>query len=144
MDLGSRTAVELERTPDGRRFAVSRGIATDRDTCWDLLTDTRRWPEWGPSVRDVDCAERYVSSGTTGHVRTVGGVRLPFEITTCEDYRWTWTIGRIPATGHRVEGNRPCRIVFEVPPLAAGYVPVCGKALRRLASLADDPADSTS
>jgi hypothetical protein len=48
------------------------------------------------------------------------------------------TTSPIPATGHRVEpvdGDR-CRVVFEVPLPAAGYVPICRRALDRIAKLA--------
>ena len=129
--------VEREQTPDGRRLAVSRHIDADAEACWDLLTDTGRWPEWGPSIRDVDCERRYIREGTTGHLRTVGGIRVPFEVTACGDDRWRWQVARIPATGHRVEGEDPSRVVFEVPLLAGGYVPACAKGLQELARLAD-------
>jgi hypothetical protein len=51
--------------------------------------------------------------------------------------RWTWRVARVPATGHRVDplGDR-CRVSFEVPLVAAGYVPVCRRALDNVASLA--------
>jgi len=43
----------FERTPDGRRLVVSRTVEADPDAVWDLLTDTTRWPDWGPSVAGV-------------------------------------------------------------------------------------------
>ena len=70
--------VEYERTTDDRRLAVSRRIDAPGRVCWRLLTDTERWPEWGPSIRGVDCDQRYIERGTTGHVRTAGGLQLPF------------------------------------------------------------------
>lgn len=131
----------LEDTPDGRRVVVARGIATGRETAWDLLTDTDRWPEWGPSVRAVECDRRSIEAGTTGRVRVPGGFWIPFEITACRPYRWTWHVGKIPATGHRVDApargspEEGCRVVFELPVLAAGYAPVCLRALGRIESL---------
>jgi hypothetical protein len=125
----------IERTRDGRRLCVSRPIDAPAETLWDLLTDTTRWPEWGPSVRDVECEHRYISEGTTGRVKTVGGIWVPFEITGCSGRRWTWTVARIPATGHRVSGDRPCTATFEIPLLAFGYAPVCGRALQKLARI---------
>ena len=143
--MGLRTtltdaAVAVERTPDGRRVCVSRRVDAPRETCWDLLTDTDRWPDWGPSVRAVECDSRYIDAGTTGRVKTVGDVWLPFEVTACRDYRWTWRVARIPATGHRVDavGDGSCRPVFEIPLLASGYAVVCANALQELALLADD------
>jgi hypothetical protein len=140
--------VATERTPDGRQVIVARGVDAPREAAWDLLTDTERWPDWGPSVRAVECDQRFIQPGTTGRVRLPGGVWLPFEIATCAKYRWTWRVARVPATGHRVdppaEGTDEgrCRIVFEIPPLAAGYVPVCMRALGRIVSLLEDNPSS--
>jgi hypothetical protein len=126
----------IERTPDGRRLCVRREFDAPAAVLWDFLTDTRRWPEWGPSVRAVDCEQRRITAGTTGRVETVGGLWVPFEVTHCRDRRWTWRVAKIPATGHRVEGERPCRVTFEIPVLAGGYAPVCARALQDLARLA--------
>ncbi|WP_254534742.1 SRPBCC family protein [Halomarina litorea] len=147
----------LARTPDGYRIEVGRRVGASTEACWEVLIDTHRWPEWGPSVRAVECddGERYIQYGTRGRVQLAltGGPWAPFEVTACADYRWTWRVGvpagdamrnvldaapRVPATGHRVEplGANACRVVFEVPPLAAGYVPVCRRALDRIEELA--------
>jgi hypothetical protein len=131
--------MERRRTPDGLRLAVTRRVAADRETVWELLTDTRRWSEWGPSVRAVDCPRRYIEAGTTGRVRLPGGLWLPFRIDSCRDYRWTWRVARVPATGHFVEpATRGCRVGFELPPFAVAYVPVCRRALGRLRTLAEN------
>lgn len=135
----------VEQTPDGRRLCVSRSIPVCRESAWDVLTDTEQWPAWGPSVRAVESSDRYVERGTTGRLKTPVGVWLPFEIPSCENYRWTWRVAKIPATGHRVDRlgeksdieNR-CRVVFEVPLLAAGYAPVCQRALQRIESVLTD------
>jgi len=134
--------VERRRTPDGRRLAVTRQVRAGREAVWDLLTDTERWPDWGPSVRAVDCDRRYIQAGTTGRVRVPGGLWLPFEVETCRDYRWTWRVARVPATGHFVEPvegakDSTCRVGFELPLYAVGYAPVCRRALGRLADLAE-------
>lgn len=157
--------VGLADTPDGRRIEVARRVDAPREDCWDLLRDTTRWPDWGPTVREVECPTRYVEAGTTGRVRTVAGW-VPFEVTTCADYRWTWTVGapesarflnaldlspRVPATGHRVDAVTErvdgrtrvapdaCRVVFEVPLWGVGYVPVCERALGTIARLVTEP-----
>jgi hypothetical protein len=89
---------------------------------WELLIDTRRWPEWGPSVARVDYADRYIGPGVTGRVQAAFGLWVPFQITkfTAGQY-WHWRVADIPATGHRVESIGPniCRVLFEVPWLAA-------------------------
>jgi uncharacterized protein YndB with AHSA1/START domain len=134
----SRTRARVERTPDGRRLVVSRVVRAPADAAWDLLTDTERWPEWGPSVEGVDAPTRYIEAGTRGRVVVAGvGLRVPFTVTACEPYRWTWEVARVPATGHVVTplGSDRCRVAFEVPLAAAGYAVVCRRALARVADL---------
>ncbi len=43
--------------------AVNQKINAAADEVWDLITDTRRWPQWGPSVQAVRCSERYIHEG---------------------------------------------------------------------------------
>nr|WP_152415742.1 SRPBCC family protein [Halococcus saccharolyticus] len=129
--------LSFERTPDGPRLVVSREVDAAPAVVWNLLTDTHCWPEWGPSIVGVACEERFVRAGTRGHVRTVGGLELPFHVTECTDRRWTWRVAGVPATGHRVEPLREgCRVAFEVPPLAAAYTLVCWRALATIDQLA--------
>lgn len=106
---------------------------------WELLVTPDRWPEWGPSVRAVDCADEQIQAGTTGKVRAPGGLWIPFEITHCraptdkQAGRWTWRVAKIPATGHRIEPEHEgCRVVFEIPPVAAAYALVCSRALTQI------------
>lgn len=131
--------VSLRRIDGRRRLVVSRVVEAPAEDVWDLLTDTERWPEWGPSVSAVTATDRYIQTGTTGEVRTPIGVSVPFEITHSEPYRWTWTVARIPATGHRVDrlADDRCDVAFELSPLAAGYVPVCRRALDRIAGIVE-------
>ena len=104
---------------------------------WRLLTDTSRWPEWGPSVSRVECTERHIGP----RVQTVIGLWLPFRITECTDGRhWSWEVAGIPATGHRVEALGPdrCRVVFEVPLLAAPYLAVCRLAVQKIRTILEE------
>jgi hypothetical protein len=106
---------------------------------WRLLTDTHAWPHWGPSVRAVDAPHRYINAGMRGRVQTTPGLWLPFAITGWEEGRsWAWRVGGVPATGHIVSATGPdtCRITFTIPAWAPFYVPVCRKALTKLAALA--------
>jgi uncharacterized protein YndB with AHSA1/START domain len=130
------TDVGLERMPDGRRLVVSRTIDAPADEAWELLIDTRRWPDWGPSVRAVDADRRVIDGETSGRLELPGGLWLPFEITSCVDRRWTWEVARVPATGHFVEQRGTgCRVGFELPVLASGYAPVCVRALEKIERL---------
>lgn len=130
--------LSYERIDGKRRLLVHRTVGAPADRAWDPLVDTDRWPEWGPSVRAVEAADRRIRRGTTGRVRTPVGLWLPFEITGFEEYRWTWEVSRVPATGHRVDPRGPerCRVAFELPVLAAGYAPVCERALDRIERIA--------
>ncbi|WP_372911044.1 SRPBCC family protein [Salinigranum sp.] len=137
-------AVGVERRAGRRSVVVSRVVDASEARVWDLLTDTTRWRDWGPSVAAVDAPTRYIETGTTGRVRVAGvGVWVPFEVDSYVDgaeKRWTWTVARVPATGHRVESvgvDDQCRVAFEVPLLAAGYVPVCRRALDRIAAIVE-------
>ncbi|WP_436928907.1 SRPBCC family protein [Halosimplex halobium] len=135
----------IERTPDGRRLVVDRVVGADAETAWAVLTDTEQWPEWGPSVTAVRSRDRYIEPGSRGEVQVAGGPWVPFEVDTCADYRWTWRVARIPATGHAVTplGDDRSRVAFEIPLLAGGYAVVCRRALDRIASLAERDELST-
>ena len=105
------------------------------DRVWDLITDTHSWPLWGPSVRTIDCPQRYIHAGCAGRVRTPVGIWLPFVVTAFEPGTyWDWRVAGIRATGHRVERVGPdrCRLAFSVPIWAAFYGPVCHLALVRI------------
>ena len=133
-------AMDTRETPSGRRLVVSQYVPADRGTVWELLTDTERWPDWGPTVTDVESEDRVVRAGTTGRVQLPIGLWLPFEVTSCGEHRWTWDVARIPATGHRVEREgEGCRVGFELPLYAAGYALVCRRALARIETLATEP-----
>jgi hypothetical protein len=136
------SAVGVKRTASGRRLVVSRVVDAPAAAAWAVLTEVSQWPAWGPTVAAVDCPVRRIEAGTTGRIRVAGvGLWAPFEVDAYVDTeaekRWTWRVARVPATGHRVDplGDR-CRVSFEVPLVAAGYVPVCRRALDNVASLA--------
>jgi uncharacterized protein YndB with AHSA1/START domain len=135
----------IERTPDGRRLVVDRVVGADADAVWTVLTDTEQWPEWGPSVTAVRSRDRYIEAGSSGEVQVAGGPWVPFEVDTCADYRWTWRVARIPATGHAVTplGEDRSRVAFEIPLLAGGYAVVCRRALDGIAALAEGDELST-
>jgi hypothetical protein len=51
---------------------------------WRLITDTHTWPHWGPSVRAVDCTERFIRAGSSGRIRTPMGIWVPFAVESFE------------------------------------------------------------
>ncbi|OYR71079.1 SRPBCC family protein [Halorubrum ezzemoulense] len=135
-DRDSETAVVRE----GTTLAVGRDIDAPPERTATALRDTRRWPDWSPSVGGVESTDRYVESGTTGRVR-VADAWVPFRVTAATRLRWDWRVAGVPATGHRVdrypEDPGRCRAVIEVPLVAAPYVPVCRRALDKFAALVE-------
>jgi hypothetical protein len=125
---------------------VDRFVPAAPEVVWDLLVDTSRWPEWGPSVTAVELDYAHathattarITAGSTGRVRTAVGVWVPFRITGFNDgRRWSWNVAGIPATSHTVEpAPGGCRVGFGVPLLAAPYALVCRVALERIDRLA--------
>ncbi len=116
-------------------------IRVSASAAWELLIDTRRWHEWGPSVARVDCADQFIGPGTVGRVQTAFGLWLSFQITkfTAGQY-WHWKVADMPATGHRVESIGPniCRVLFEVPVLAAPYLIICRLAVQRIKNILEE------
>ncbi len=115
---------------------VARVVPAPAATMWALLARPDRWPEWGPSVRAVECADDEIRTGTHGRVRTPVGLWLPFVITAVEPgCTWHWRVAGFAATGHRIEAidAQHTRVVFEMPPWALPYALVCRMALRNLA-----------
>ena len=105
---------------------------------WRLITDTHTWPHWGPTVRAVDCPERFIRADSTGRVRTPAGIWLPFAINHFEPpHYWDWRVGGISATGHQVKqlDQQRCELTFSVPIWAVGYGMVCRAALKRIKRL---------
>ena len=119
-------------------LATGVEIGAPASAAWELLTDTSRWPQWGPSVSRVESAGQRIGPGSTGRVQTTIGVWLPFRVTAfTAGRRWDWEVAGIPATGHRVVSLGPdrCRVVFEVPLLAAPYLAVCRLAAGRIRTI---------
>lgn len=122
-----------------RHVWVDHEIDAAATAVWDLLTDTAAWPEWGPTVQAATVDGGVLQLGATGTVRTVVGLELPFVVTDFEPERsWSWKVGGVPATSHRVESLGPdrCRAGFGIWWAGAPYLAVCRVALGRLERLA--------
>jgi hypothetical protein len=119
---------------------VSRIIHASPETLWDLLTDTTRWTEWGPSIHQVQSSDRHIRAGSAGRVKTILGFWAPFVVNEWENQRyWSWRVFNIRATGHRVEVIKAncCKLIFEVPYWALPYAFICSMAAKRVARLAE-------
>ena len=105
---------------------------------WDIITDTEKWPRWGPTVKQVRLPERIIHQGSKGKVLTSLNIWLPFEILEYEHPRyWTWKVASVKATGHRIQAldDKACILWFDVPLMAAPYTLVCRMALARIGKL---------
>lgn len=123
------------------RISISRDLARPVPLVWKLLTDTRHWPQWGPSVTAVEAHDLIIEAGSTGRIRLPVGLWLPFVITDLEPLRcWSWRVAGIAATGHHLRALTAdhCRLSFDMPWWAPWYLPVCWYALRRIDRLADN------
>ena len=115
--------------------AFSQAIDASAGRVWELIIDTRTWTVWGPSVKAVDCRQRYLAAGCQGRIQTPIGLWLPFYVTTFEpESYWDWRVAGVAATGHRVDplGPQRCRLSFTVPAWAFGYGIVCRQAMLRI------------
>jgi hypothetical protein len=115
-------------------------IRASADRVWNLLVDTSRWAEWGPSIRAVECADRLLTPLSSGRIKTVLGFTVPFAVTHFTPGKaWFWRVFGIPATTHAVEnlGANRCCLRFGVPIPAFPYLLVCLIAMRRIADLSE-------
>ena len=130
-------------------FSVSRRIAASTEDVWALLTDTSRWPDWGPSITGVEPAAARPGPAPGPHpegLRPAAAARsapswarrCQYTVTAFEPGRyWSWSVAGIPATGHRViPHGGGCLVTFTVPWWAPAYLPVCTLALHRIERLA--------
>lgn len=121
------------------RLTIGKTYAISSEVIWWLMTDTRLWPLWGPSVRAVDCSDAVINSASTGRILTALGFWISFAVGDfVPGIYWDWRVAGVPATGHRVKPLGPgrCRLSFDTPAWAVAYLPVCYLALMRIQRLA--------
>jgi uncharacterized protein YndB with AHSA1/START domain len=118
---------------------VVKVINAPLERVWEILTDTRQWPVWGPSVSRVACPQRFISPGLQGRLKTAVGIWVTFEITRYEaPVFWDWKVAGVAATGHRLTKltDNSCELVFELSFAAFPYALICRRAANRIARLA--------
>lgn len=123
---------------------ATREIAAPAAAVWQELVDVERWPEWGPSVVAVEASPLPLCAATSGRVRTLAGVWVPFRVTDfAAGSMWAWTVAGVPATAHRVEplGEGRCRLGFGTPGWAVPYLAVCRVAMARIERAVMPPAE---
>ena len=128
-----------------RMLTASARSGGSSEHLWALFTQTRHWPVWGPSVRAVEPADGTIEAGSRGRILTAAGLWLPFDITRLEPgVYWTWRVGGLEATGHRLapDAAGSTRVIFELPAWAFAYWPVCRSAAIRIARLGESMGDS--
>jgi hypothetical protein len=116
-------------------------VEAPSEDVWALMAGFSSWPQWGPSIRAVDCDADRVAPGVTGRIQTIVGVWLPFEITEVTPERmWDWKVAGVRATRHSLSASASsrCRVEFTVPWPAAPYTLVLRVALRRLRRMAEE------
>lgn len=122
-------------------------ISSPSQAVWNLLVDTSRWAEWGPSLRGVECSDHILTPLSSGRIKTVLGFSVPFAVTHFEQGKaWSWRVFGVPATTHSVEslGKNRCRLRFGVPIPAFPYLFICLIAIRRIAGLTEAVRDPAS
>ena len=120
------------------KITISDELTAAASQVWEVITDTHLWPKWGPSVRGVQCDNRFIHLGSKGRVQTAVGIWLPFQISSYEHLRfWGWHVLGIEATGHHIHeiSKDQTRLTFSMPWWSAPYVIICMLALHRIKKL---------
>jgi len=112
------------------------------DVAWQRYIVPDRWSMWSPQITGVDCADQVLTAGTTGRVRTLFGVSLPFEVLDLDhaDRSWRWSVhgpfGVRLTLHHAVtataDGTTTNLTMHGPAVLVLGYAPLAQLALRRL------------
>lgn len=116
----------------------TRGSAAP-DTAWERYADLRQWSDWSPQITGVEAASMVLQPGLTGRVVGPLGIRVPFEVLSVGDRRWTWEV-RPPGLRLRLEhgveadgeGSATWLRMRGPAPVVLGYAPLALLALRRL------------
>ena len=75
---------------------------------WQILVDTSRWVEWGPSIRAVECTERFLTALFLGPCEDRSGILGAL----CRDSLRTGenlVLARVRYSGNHAHGGRSWR-----------------------------------
>lgn len=131
-------------TRDGDKIRVSMEYGVSEERLWQIITDTKLWSKWGPSVKTVVCESRHIHENSKGKIQTAVGLWVPFEITGFEKFHyWGWKVNGIEATEHYIEklSDEKTRLSFSMPKWAAPYTFICWLALKRIKKLLNRKQD---
>lgn len=110
-------------------------------TAWQRYVQPRLWPTWSPQIRSVEYEHPVLLPGTTGTVRTFGGIGIPFDIeeVAAAERTWTWRVrvgGLTVRLQHGVlphaKGSETWLAVSGPPVISQAYAQIATIALRRL------------
>ena len=111
------------------------------ELAWRRYASLAEWPTWSPQIREVRADGEHLAMGLHGRVRLVGGLTVPFVVTSCrpEAMTWSWTVRLGPVSlqlDHAVEphakGARTTLAVRGPVLVVAAYAPLAQLALHRL------------
>jgi len=140
-----------------RRHLAAAGPASAA-VAWERYADPQLWSTWSPQIAAVETSTPRLASGTTGVVRSHGGLLLDFLVEEVDDAarRWSWSVvprraGGLPLPEavqrlgrlHLVHavldsglvggtGSATTLLVTGSAPVVLTYAPLAGLALGRL------------
>lgn len=122
------------------RTIRARGSASP-EIAWQRYAELAQWSSWAPHILGVEAEATYLRVGLTGVVRVIGGLGVPFTVTSVDHAAMTWSwIARlvgVPLTfTHTVlpaSDGSTTTLAMEGPALVIlGYIPLAEIALLRL------------
>lgn len=88
---------------------VSVAGSASPETAWQRYAQPRLWHTWSPQIRSVEYGHPTLRPGTSGVVRTFGGIGIPFTIENVApaERTWTWRVDVSVLTLRMTHGVRP-------------------------------------
>ncbi|MFC7844465.1 SRPBCC family protein [Streptomyces sp. NPDC001046] len=108
---------------------------------WERYASLDEWAAWSPQIKAVHCPRRRLTSGMSGTVESVAGVRAAFTVEAVDHQgrQWSWRVRLGPVAlrlGHEVRAHADgstTTLTTQGPRLALlAYAPLARLALHRL------------